>query len=303
MPQVIVDTAAESSQSLKLLAQLFTDYSILRMHEERTAEMPAGGTDGAASAEAPAWIRAAPLADGYALSEAPLGDGPLEPDPAAIFGKSNVLDFRQPQQTPVVSPAAPSSATPTPASVPSAVSTIGTAAASAPPLEFDSAGVPWDARIHQVTKGKKKTEGTWKLKKGLDASIAAAVLAEISPKPGAVAPVVPPVTVPASGSVSAALVPAVPGVPVPPGPSVLSGGLPGAVPSVPVPDGTAAGAVPPNPIQQFHSMMKKINDALAAQTITNAQVQAAHAGQGLPQLQLAITKPATIPGILKALGL
>lgn len=301
MPQVIVDTAAESSQSLKLLAQLFTDYSILRMHEENTAR--SGDTRGAtAGAETPAWIRAAPLADGYALSEAPLGDGPLEPDPAAIFGKSNVLDFRQPQQTPDVSPAAQSSATPTPASAPSAVSTTGTASVPAA-LEFDSAGVPWDARIHQVTKGKKKTEGTWKLKKGLDASIAAAVLAEISPKPGAVAPVVPPVTVPASGPVSAALVPPVPGVPVPPGPSILSGGLPGAVPSVPVPGSAAAGAVPPNPIQQFHAMMKKISEALAAQTITNAQVQAAHAGQGLPQLQLAITKPATIPAILQALGL
>lgn len=294
MPQVIVDTAAESSQSLKLLAQLFTDYSILRMHEENTAR--SGDTRGdTAGAEAPAWIRAAPWADGYALSEAPLGDGPLEPDPAAIFGKSNVLDFRQPQQTSDVSPAAQSSATPTPASVPSAVSTTGTAPVPAA-LEFDSAGVPWDARIHQVTKGKKKTEGTWKLKKGLDASIAAAVLAEISPKPGAVAPVVPPVTVPASV--------ATPGsVPVPPGQNPLHVGLPGSVPVVPVPDNAAAGAVPPNPIQQFHAMMKKISEALAAQTITNAQVQAAHAGQGLPQLQLAITKPATIPAILQALGL
>lgn len=51
---------------------------------------------------------------------------------------------------------------------------VGSAATSL----FDSAGLPWDARIHQSGKSQKK-DGTWKLKKGIDQGLVATVVAEL----------------------------------------------------------------------------------------------------------------------------
>lgn len=73
---------------------------------------------------------------------------------------------------------------PEPPSAPSAPSLTGSATSSAAsaqngPVEYDSAGVPWDARIHQKTKGVKK-DRTWKLLKGIDQNIVQGVIAELS---------------------------------------------------------------------------------------------------------------------------
>lgn len=55
------------------------------------------------------------------------------------------------------------------------------AAASVPQVEVerDSAGLPWDERIHQKTRGKKK-DGTWKIQKGIDAAVVQAVVTELA---------------------------------------------------------------------------------------------------------------------------
>lgn len=48
-----------------------------------------------------------------------------------------------------------------------------------PPVEFDSAGVPFDDRIHQKKRGQ-KTDGSWKLQKGIDPAIVQRVISELS---------------------------------------------------------------------------------------------------------------------------
>lgn len=50
---------------------------------------------------------------------------------------------------------------------------------AAPEGAVDSAGTPWDERIHSSSKTFLKSDGTWKLKKGVDKSLVAQVMAEL----------------------------------------------------------------------------------------------------------------------------
>jgi hypothetical protein len=93
-----------------------------------------------------------------------------------------LLDAPPPPPSSVVIPDPPKAA-PT---VTGQASTAGTTANVAPTstgassvTEYDSAGVPWDARIHQKAKSKKK-DLTWKIQKGLDPLIVQGVIAELS---------------------------------------------------------------------------------------------------------------------------
>lgn len=45
-------------------------------------------------------------------------------------------------------------------------------------VEYDSAGLPWDARVH-MEKRQKKKDGTWKIRKGIDAAIVSHVVADL----------------------------------------------------------------------------------------------------------------------------
>lgn len=76
--------------------------------------------------------------------------------------------------------AAPVPASPVPAAF---VADVTNAASASPsnPVEYDSAGLPWDARIHNKGRTKKK-DGTWKLQKGLDPIVAQTVVAELAAK-------------------------------------------------------------------------------------------------------------------------
>lgn len=60
---------------------------------------------------------------------------------------------------------------------------------------LDSAGLPWDARIHMDKKQQKK-DGTWKIQKGCDPALVSAVVMELAasvpPPPTAVVPPPPP---------------------------------------------------------------------------------------------------------------
>lgn len=146
-------------------------------------------------------------------------------DPAAVFGGATA---------PV--PVAPTS-------IPVPTGTLGD-------VKRDSAGVPWDARIHAGTQTTKQ-DGTWKLKKGVDAAIVATVLAEIGAvKAADVAPLVPaaPAAVPQ--------IPAVPGVP--------AAAIPSAVPSTPA--GT--------PVTTFRGVMAKMNAAVGAGKFAKGDVDA-----------------------------
>jgi len=181
-------------------------------------------------------------------------------------------------------------------------------------VELDSAGIPWDARIHQDSKGRnEKGKGTWKVKKGLEQKnpgLLEQVMAELTAKKlGAVPAVAPPVTLPptmpmlqppAMGPAGGPLVLptmslASPGASLQPLPS----GLPPANPPTP------NVGIPANPMMQFQALMQKIGAALNATPplITQEQVNAAHTNLGVPQLQLLITQPDKIPQVEAALGL
>lgn len=70
-------------------------------------------------------------------------------------------------------PEAPSSVPPAPP-VPEAL-----AAAPATPVELDSEGLPWDARIHTTAKTYRQSDNTWKLKRKIPDATVAAVKAEL----------------------------------------------------------------------------------------------------------------------------
>lgn len=183
---------------------------------------------------------------------------------------SNVVNFPTPPPPPSgASPAATNFATGTPVAAPAAGNgSPVSGAAPAGPAEFDSSGLPWDARIHQKSKNKKK-DGTWKLIKGLDATIAAAVVTELAARKGAASSVAPPVTPPGSVPLPpVSNVPAPPPVPAPTAP-----------PSVPVPPPPAvgsAGAPPPPPSSitgmTFRQLLDKITEATKASKITPSEV-------------------------------
>lgn len=87
------------------------------------------------------------------------------------------------------------------------------------PAEYDSAGLPWDARIHQKKKSQKK-DGTWKLQKGLDNAIVMAIMPELIARK---------ISAPASPSMAV-------GMPVtggPNGPATITSVLTGSVPPPP----------------------------------------------------------------------
>lgn len=86
--------------------------------------------------------------------------------------------------------------------------------------ELDSAGLPWDARIHSSSKEKLVKDSTWKLKRGVDQNLVAQVQAEhraagfgaaaapVTPPPVNTAPVVPPAN---NGALDAGGLPGLPG--------------------------------------------------------------------------------------------
>lgn len=304
MPQIVVDTAVESAQSLVLISRLLQDYAMLKAREDAQAgiEYPARESD-APIAHAGSDMRGPvpPLVEvpvSPSNTEGTAIHAALEADPAKIFGAnkpSNVLPFPPPAPTvpAAIVPVAPAPVTtaavapPAPTNAP----TVADASTAVSAAEVDKAGVPWDARIHSSVKGKKQ-DGTWKLMRGVDKSLVTMVLHEITPKPhvaggvivpvGTAAPVAPPVAPP--------LVPTapVPAVPVAPATGVVPAG------------DTAA---PMNAVQQFQTFMQQVTAAQAAGTFTHTAVLEAVKAEGIPQLQLLIMSPEKIPAVKARLGL
>lgn len=105
--------------------------------------------------------------------------------PSAAVGATAELPASPPPPPPLreAPPPPPSLSPPTPAAaaVPQSAP-AATAPGAAPPNqapEFDSAGVPFDERIHQKKRGK-KTDGSWKLQKGIDPAVVQSVISELS---------------------------------------------------------------------------------------------------------------------------
>lgn len=117
------------------------------------------------------------------------------------------------QSQAVFAPAAPIATPPAPPAAPTVVTS------SAPALVVDSAGMPWDERIHAGTK-QKIANGTWRKKKGVDQALVDQVEAELRGFAALAAPAPAPVAPPAPAP--AAPAPAAPPAPVAPAPSGLS---------------------------------------------------------------------------------
>lgn len=297
MPQIIVDTATESPASLSLISRLLQDYAVMKAKEEQQAATEYPDAD-APIAHASSDMRGPvpPLVEipvSPSNAEGTAAHAALEADPAVLFGANKptatVLPFSVP-----TAPIAAAPVTGTAATVPVAPPVaVASAAASA---EVDKAGVPWDARIHSSAKGVKR-DGTWKLMRGVDKSLVTMVLHEITPKSHVVAGVIVPAgtvtPVTAAQPVAPPAIPMAPAVPVAPAIHTAAG----TVPAGPV----ATPAL--NPVQQFQAFMQLVQAGQAAQTLTHVQVSEAVAAEGLPQVQLLITRPDLIPAVKVRLGL
>jgi hypothetical protein len=145
-------------------------------------------------------------------------------------------------------------------------------------VEYDAAGMPWDARIHQKGKSKKK-DGTWKLQKGIDTGIVQAVTAELASRKlglgvGAAPTVASPVSLPPAANTvpmpPVANVPAPPGVPAPPAEASAP---------VPVPPSPAAG-----PLGAYRALIDKITELTQAGKVTPVKISEICQSHGAPSL-------------------
>lgn len=211
--QLMIDLDTETAQGLRMAATLLMNYAVMKDKQP-----------------APATSVVAAIPEVPAPPSAPVTIVPPPP--------SNVLPFVPPPPTiPGVPVAAvPIAPAPVNVSIPAAgVTNASTAPATPPasnvPLEYDAAGMPWDARIHQKAKSRKK-DGTWKLQKGIDQTLVQSVVSELAakrlspsaapllsmtaPLPATVVPPPPPVPLNALNEPFVPAVPPPPNVPPPP---------------------------------------------------------------------------------------
>lgn len=149
----------------------------------------------------------------------------------------------------------------------------------------DSAGMPWDARIHASTKGTNE-DGTWRKKRKVDATLVAAVEAELrgtaapAPLPVAAPAAVPmPVAIPMAAAMPAPVVPAAAPAPMPmPAPvaAPVAAPMPVAAPvaaPAPIPVAEPVAAVPaPAPVADgidFTGFMAHLTSKMQTQQITS----------------------------------
>lgn len=153
-------------------------------------------------------------------------------------------------------------------------------------IETDSAGIPWDGRIHASTRAK-ITDGTWRMRRAVDPSVVTAIEAQIRQTSS-----VPPAPVP---------------VPVPLPPFV-----PSVVPPVPqanfipvISAGAVASAFPSDqPIaNHFPALMKGITGGYAAKTITQEMIAQALQAVGVPALPMLVHRQDMIPLVALTLGI
>lgn len=286
MPQIMIDTAAESAESLRLLSVLLISYAGFKDAQDasdRAAGLSVGQTAQAAVAAA------------VGLPEAHAPEPKANPfKPVVVPPGTNILPFPGAPTLPAVTAVVTPVVLPPVSDMPVVARSVADAPAGANAItqavELDKADIPWDERIHQSNRNK-KTDGTWMLKRGLDKALAASVLAELTAaklaKLPPVAPAAGPVSLPPVGlSLPTPVVAQLPPAPV-------GAALPG-LPAVPA---------TLSPVQRFSAMMVKINAAKASGQIDQNMIDEAHKAMDLPQLQLCITQPDKIPLIEAALGL
>ena len=163
---------------------------------------------------------------------------------------------------------------------------------------FDSAGLPWDARIHASTRTKLKADGRWKQKRGVDAAVVASVEAELRAV----------MAIPLGGVQTAAAAvppppPAVAAVPVPPVPPPSAGAVPASAPvtTAPTTSGTAGTASPSDDPKTFPAFMQWLGPRLTSKALTHEKVLEAVKAEGLPSTEKLMARPDLIPLVLARL--
>ena len=163
-----------------------------------------------------------------------------------------------------------------------------TAEPSAPTIvngvEVDSAGLPWDRRIHSSAKSKIK-DGTWKKLRGVDDALVAQVEAELRQSMNPVAPVAEPVQ-------TAAPTPPAPEVAAAPVAEPVQAAAPTPPAPAPAPAPAATNATPVS----FADAMKKYAAAKAKNVISDAQAAEFCQGKGLNGIASLSVCPAEIRG-------
>lgn len=186
--------------------------------------------------------------------------------------------------------------------------------------EFDSAGIPWDERIHAGTKGRNQ-DGTWKRRRNTSDVFYSTVMAELAQRsagqapttaPTPPAPPAPPASpapvgivdqgpvhipaappAPAPAVAPAANVAPVPAPPAPPAPAVPA--TPPA-PSVPAPETVAAPPAPQVGGMDFKMLMPKIAQSINAGRFTNDHLKEWLGQWGLTDIGQLATDPAKCEG-------
>lgn len=171
-----------------------------------------------------------------------------------------------PGSTPPAVAAAPESTNPTdvpavPTSVPAVPASTSAEALAAGQAELDSAGCPWDARIHTSNKAT-IGDGTWRKKPGVDPALFESVRAELMGN----APAAPNATAAATSDVPTA--PGSDSAPVPP--------------SVPVAETPAAPAIPEPALLTGNDVMARAMEIQMADGTKSAALFQAIQGAGIP---------------------
>lgn len=150
---------------------------------------------------------------------------------------------------------------------------------------LDSAGLPWDARIHASTRTKLKADGRWKQKRGVDVAIVEAVEAELRAVMAIPAPP------------AAATPPPPPPPPLPP----VGAGAPAAPVSAPPPAPVSAGTAAADAPKTFPQFMQWLAPKLTAKALTHDHVREAVLAEGLPSVEKLVARPDLIPLVVKRL--
>lgn len=178
------------------------------------------------------------------------------------------------------------------------------ATAEAPASAADSAGIPWDERIHSETR-KTNADGTWRFRRNLDVNVKNTVMAELKSRATGMPVSLP--AVPTTAHVAApGIVPpppaAVPPPPVTPQPPVNDVAPPAPVQlplqsDVGLPVAPIAGPVSTAPVTSFRDLMTKVNVALAAGRLTQPQLAEACKASGVDSVSALAAQPMHVPTV------
>lgn len=188
---------------------------------------------------------------------------------------------------------------------PSSQTTSAPPAPPSPPAsaEYDASGMPWDERIHQKGKNKKR-DGTWKLKKNADPAIVQAVVSELAARRQPFGLTSQPAATPSAHVNELSFDPAKvfggenAAAPLPPGAMAPPPPVAPAAPPVPLPPAAAIPMGAPTPgVISFRDLVAKIIAGTKSGKFTTDQVTAIVQASGAPSLQVLSTMANLIPQV------